>query len=120
VSTLDAQTQRLLAAQKAKGKRPWFYQNAEAERVLNVVLALTQELAVTRERLDTLEQLLERKGLMARAEFDAFVPSAELAAERSRLQQDYLARVFRVMTQSAESEADVASDAASIEELASS
>lgn len=123
MSKLTTEEKRALSAKKSKGKRPWFYDNAEAERVLNVALALAQELAVTRERIDTLERLLESKGALARSEFDRFVPNAEIAAERAQAQQDYLARLFRVMTQSAESAGEGAAGrdgAASIDELASS
>ena len=67
MSRLSTEEKRVLASRKSKGKRPWFYESKEAERVLNVALALAQELAVTRERMDTLERLLEAKGVLARA-----------------------------------------------------
>lgn len=121
MSRLSTEEKRALASRKSKGKRPWFYDSAETERVLNVALALAQELAVTRERMDTLERLLEAKGVLARPEFDQFMPSTAIAAERSQANQDYLARVFRVMTQNAESAGEQGAQlAASIDELARS
>ncbi len=121
MSKLSLEEKRALAAKKSKGKRPWFYDSAEAERVLNVAMALAQELAVTRERIDTLERLLEAKGVLARSEFDHYLPNSAISAERSQTQEDYLARVFRIMTQSAESAGEGAAGhegAASIDELA--
>jgi hypothetical protein len=84
---------------KAKGKRPWFFENRDAEKVLNITMALAQELAVTRERLDTLEQLLQAKGVLSTSEFDRYVPNKALSEQRSASQQAYLARVLRVISQ---------------------
>jgi hypothetical protein len=106
------------ANQKAKGKRPWFYNCQEAERVLNIALALAQELAVTRERLDTLECLLQSKGLLSRAEFDSFVPSKAIAEDRSQATQAYLARIFRVIAQENEALSESADQQVSVDELA--
>jgi RNA polymerase-interacting CarD/CdnL/TRCF family regulator len=101
---------------KAKGKRPWFFANQEAERVMNITMALAQELAVTRERLDTLERLLEDKALLSRAEFDSYLPNKAVTDERSVNQQSYLARILRVISQ--EIAAIHETDAVSIDELA--
>ena len=52
-------------------ERPYFMA-PEVERVLVVSMAIAQELAVARARIDTLERLLERKGVLTRAEIEAF------------------------------------------------
>ena len=57
----------LLAGAKAKGKRPWFLEDADVERVMNITLVLMQEVSVLRERLDTVERLLERDGKLSKA-----------------------------------------------------
>jgi hypothetical protein len=106
------------ANQKAKGKRPWFYNCQEAERVLNITLALAQELSVTRERLDTLERLLQAKGMLSRAEFDAYFPTQAVAEERSLATQAYLARIFRIIQQENEALQESAEQQVSIDELA--
>jgi hypothetical protein len=106
------------ANQKAKGKRPWFYNCQEAERVLNITLALAQELSVTRERLDTLERLLQAKGLLSRDEFDAYFPSKVVAEERSQATQAFLARIFRVIQQENEALQENTDQQVSIDELA--
>jgi hypothetical protein len=106
------------ANRKPKGKRPWFYQSQEAERVLNITLALAQELAVTRERMDTLERILAAKGVLALGEFDAYQPSKEVAETRSAATQAYLARILRVISQEIEAIAQPEADSVSVEELA--
>jgi hypothetical protein len=95
------------AGRKPAGKRPYFL-DPEVERVLAIAMAAVQELAVARERIDTLERLLEAKGIVTREEIEGFVPSAEQAAERGLWTQEYLARVLRIVQQ--EGEAIAAAD----------
>lgn len=98
---MSVQEALLRASNKPAGKRPYFL-DKEVERVLAITMATVQELAVARERIDTLERLLERKGLVARDEIETFAPSPDQAAERGLWMQEYLARVLRIVQQEAE------------------
>jgi hypothetical protein len=75
---------------------------ASEERLLAMVTALTGELAITRERLDTLERLLEDTGGIAQAAVETFEPNEAQAAEQSRLRRRIIAKVFRPLRESAE------------------
>jgi hypothetical protein len=90
-----------LAGAKPKGKRPYFLENADVERVMAITMAVAQELAVMRERLDTVERLLEAKGI-TQADIDAFVPTPEQADQRGAWHQEYLARIMRIYQQEIE------------------
>jgi hypothetical protein len=89
------------AGRKPAGKRPYFL-NPEVERVLAITMAAVQELAVARERIDTLERVLEAKGVIARRDIESFVPTPPQAAERGLWTQEYLARVLRIVQQEGE------------------
>lgn len=107
------------ASNKPAGKRPWF-QDREVERVLAIAMASVQELAVARQRLDTLERILEAKGVMSREEIDAFRPDADQAAERGLWMQEYLVRVLRIVQQegeaiTADAKGDVRSEDVAVE-----
>ncbi len=91
-----------LAGAKAKGKRPYFLIDKDSERVLNIVMALAQEVAVMRERMDTIERLLEKNKTITRADIDAFAPSKTEAGERGLLQQEFIARILRIVQQERE------------------
>ena len=91
-----------LANAKAKGKRPYFLENADTERVMNIVMALAQEVAVMRERLDTVERLLDAKGTISRSDIENFEPNKGQADERGAWMQEYLARILRVIQQDQE------------------
>ncbi|MBL8224116.1 MAG: hypothetical protein JNM50_02195 [Chromatiales bacterium] len=88
-----------LAAQPASGQRPEFTGDPLVERLFGITLALTTELAVTRERLDTVERLLERHALVPSVEIESFRPDPAAVAARAQAHQDYLARIFRVLLQ---------------------
>jgi hypothetical protein len=89
------------ASAKATGKRPYFL-NPEVERVMAIAMAIAQELAVTRMRLDTLERLLARKNVMTPSELEQFSPSGEEVEQRALWTQEYIARVLRIVQQEAE------------------
>jgi hypothetical protein len=100
------------ASAKPAGRRPYFL-HPDAERVLAITMAVVQELAVARTRIDTIERLLERHGILTRAEIDDFQPSDEESASRGAWVQEYLVRVLRIVQQEGEAAAsgsDLASE----------
>jgi hypothetical protein len=91
-----------LANAASRGKRPHFFDNPDVDRLLAIVWALAGELAVTRERLDTVERLLARKTMVAREEIETFKPAPEEARERGEWHIEYIARLLRVLQQEVE------------------
>ncbi|WP_228611087.1 hypothetical protein [Alkalimonas sp.] len=92
-----------LAGTKAKGQRPWFLADRQSEQVLSIAMALATELAVTRERLSTLEAILVQQKILAKDAIDHYRPSQQETAERSAAMQAYLARILRIVQQDKES-----------------
>lgn len=90
------------AGKKAKGERPYFLASEQTEQLLNITMALAQELAVTRERLDTVERLLEQANLVSQQDINAYKPDAVAADERQAWHQEYIARILRIVQQSRE------------------
>lgn len=84
-------------AKKAKGKKPVFFSDPHIDKLVGIVMALAGEVSVVRERLDTIERLVEQKGLCSRAEIDAYRPDPRAAEERARWRDEYLARILRVV-----------------------
>lgn len=72
------------------------------ERLLAMVTALTAELAVTRERVDTLERLLESAGVCAQTDVENFSPAAAAFDERQRMRRRLIGKVFRPLEEAAE------------------
>jgi len=91
-----------LAGAKPKGKRPYFFDCKESERVMAITMAVAQELAVMRARMDTIERLLEDNGSITRADIDNFTPGKAEADERGAWTQEYMARILRIVQQDIE------------------
>jgi hypothetical protein len=90
------------AGTRAKGKRPDFLGDPASERMLSILLALAGEVSVLRERLDTVERLLEAKGTIDRADIDAYRPDSDAAYDRGVMTKAYIARILRGMQQEME------------------
>jgi hypothetical protein len=100
------------AGTKPAGKRPYFL-DEEVEAVLAITMAVAQELAVSRQRVDTLERLLEEKGVLSRSEVESFAPDPAASVERALSNQEYIARILRIVQQRNEASqtvGDVASE----------
>ncbi len=80
-----------------KRPRPYFFDDPAIDKVLAITMAVAGELAVTRERLDTLERVMMAKGALGPEEIEAFKPDAEADAARSQWRDDYVARILRVI-----------------------
>lgn len=73
----------------------------EDDQAIAMITALASELAVLRERVDTLEVLLAAQGVLDPAAIDAFQPDAAATARRDGLRQGLIAKVFRPLREAA-------------------
>jgi hypothetical protein len=89
----------LMAGDKSKGARPYFMNDPAVERVFNITMAVATELAVVRERLDTIERLLQKKGVLLQNEIETFEPNDEEAEIRQLWHARYAARIMRIVQQ---------------------
>jgi hypothetical protein len=90
------------AGAKAKGKRPDFHDDPAIDRLLSLTMALVGEVSVLRERMDTVERLLESKGTISQADIDAYVPDSAAGEQRGLATRAYIARVMRGFQQEVE------------------
>ena len=90
------------ASAKPAGKRPYFFADPDVERVLTITMAVATELAVLRQRLDTVERLLDERGTVSRADIEAYAPDKDAADERGMWTEEYLSRILRIMQQERE------------------
>jgi hypothetical protein len=103
------------AGVKAKGKRPAYFEDPAIDRTLSIVMALVAEVSVMRERIDTIERLLEAKCSLTRADIENYTPDRAAGKERGLLTKAYIARIMRGVQQDMEALAEL--DSPSVEEL---
>ncbi|MCC5863381.1 MAG: hypothetical protein JJT93_15890 [Gammaproteobacteria bacterium] len=87
---------------ESAGPRPAFFNDPDVDRVLAITMAVSAEVAVMAERLDTLERVLEEKQLVAREELTGYAPDQDVVAERMRWHEAFVSRVLRVVEQELE------------------
>jgi len=81
----------------AKGRRPEFYEDPAIDQLFAIVTALTGEISVLFDRLDTLERLLTEGRVLTPGALEAYAPDASAAAMRGERRDELLRRVFAVL-----------------------
>lgn len=79
----------------AKGERPQNFSDPAIEKVLGIALSLASELSVLRDRLETIERLIEHHGVFPRSAVDSYELSPEELKERAERRAQYLSRVLQ-------------------------
>ena len=78
----------------AKGKKPRYLDDGSIDNLMAMIMTLTQEISVLRDRIDTFEQSLEDKNVILEKEFDEFIPSDDLETTRKNRRHQLLERVL--------------------------
>ncbi len=81
----------------AKGRRPEFYEDPAIDQLFAIVTAITCEISVLYDRLDTVERLLAASGTVPAQAIEAYVPDETSAALRAQRRDELLRRVFAVL-----------------------
>ena len=87
---------KVVLPRTTKGKRPSFFADPTIDQMMTFIVELTTEVGVMRERLDTVERLLDTQGSVTRASLEAYRPDAAVEAERAAWRDAFLKRVFRM------------------------
>jgi hypothetical protein len=88
--------------QKARGERPIYFDDPSVDKVLSIALALAGEVAVLRDRLDSLERLSEKGINISPRSVDAYEPDAIVRSERDAWREQFLDIVLRAIHQDKE------------------
>ena len=86
-----------------KGKRMNFFKDPGLDQLYGVVTALTAEVSVLTDRLDTVERLLDRNGSVSRADIEAYRADNDVEAERTSRRDAYLGRVLQALSEESQS-----------------
>ena len=87
-------------------RRPIPGESAEIERLSQMLMSVLGELAIVRERLDTVERLSARAGVMTLEAIENFEPDAQETAARDAIRQRQIAKVFRILRDDAQRQAE--------------
>lgn len=75
-------------------------------RLSEMLLALLSQVTVIRERLDTVERLIEKNGLFPQREVDAYAPDAGTERARTAIRKRQIDKVMRPLIDAAQRDAE--------------
>jgi len=81
----------------AKGRRPYFFEDPNIDKLLAMIMALTGEVSVLRERLDTHERLAQKKKWASHQAIEDYEPDDITEAFRAQWRSEFIARVLRIV-----------------------
>ncbi|MEM1019091.1 MAG: hypothetical protein ACFBZ9_07235 [Sphingomonadales bacterium] len=87
---------------KARGQRPEYFEDPAIDKVLSITMALAGEMAVMRDRLDTVERLLEAGDPVTRESINSYQPDVSVRDERDAWRESFLDIVLRRVHQERE------------------
>lgn len=90
-------TDNVQLPRRAKGERPYFFDDPAIDQLHAMFLALAAELSVAYDRIDTLERLLDQQGVLKRETVESYRPDDAVEAARATRRNEYLARLFRIL-----------------------
>ena len=86
----------------ARGKRPQYFHDPAIDRCISMVMALSQEVWVMRERMDSIERLLAAGESVTPEVLDAYRPDEGALADREARREVFLDCVLRSVHQELE------------------
>jgi hypothetical protein len=81
------------------GNRPAVHDEPAIDRLIAMMLALTREVSVLRDRVDTLELLGQEAGWLAPDAVEAFVPPLPVRQRREGAREAMIGRVLAIMAE---------------------
>lgn len=90
-------TQAVRLQRKAKGVRPYFFEDPAVDKLLAMLMALSGEVSVMRDRLDTVERLAEERGLFTRQDIENYEPTDKVLSERAVRREEFLNEITRII-----------------------
>ena len=82
----------------AKGRRPFFLDSPDSDKLLAMIVALVGEVSVVKERLDTHERLAVQGKIATAEEIENCAPDEDVEDERKAWRAAMLDRVFRIIS----------------------
>ena len=92
---------KMSVTRTVRGKRPKIYTQDGMDHLMAMTMALIQEVAVLRDRVDLVERVADSKGVVLSKEIESFELDQTALEARETWRNEYMARVFAIFEQEA-------------------
>jgi len=82
----------------ARGRRPYFFDDPNVDKLLAMIMALAGEVSVLRERLDTHERLAADGKRPSAAEVENYSAPRPVADDREAQRAEFVSRILRIVS----------------------
>lgn len=82
--------------------QPVFLGDPMSDRIMQVVMNLAEELYVTRYRMQIMERVLDKKGLLNSADIESFEPDETALAEMRKSRDEFVEKLLDSAVRSAD------------------
>ncbi|WP_417612237.1 hypothetical protein [Parasphingorhabdus sp.] len=106
-------TETVTIQRKARGERPRYFEDPAIDKVLSITMALAGEVAVLRDRLDSVERLLEKGEPLTQDLINSYAPDGSVREERDAWRESFLSTILRSVHEEREGLAEIAQTQAS-------
>jgi hypothetical protein len=79
----------------AQGLRPQYFDDPNMDQMHAMIVALAAEVSVLFDRFDAVERILDRKGVLTRADLETWRPDDAAEDERKAMREALIRRLFR-------------------------
>ena len=93
---------KLKLKQKAKGARPYFFDDPAIDRLIAIITALAGEVSVLHDQVDTITRLLNEKNTVTSEDIGSYVPDEVAESDRDEWRAVFLDNIFRIIHQEQE------------------
>ncbi|MBP01418.1 MAG: hypothetical protein CMM25_01210 [Rhodospirillaceae bacterium] len=82
----------------AKGRRPFFLENPDSDKLLAMITAMTAEISILKDRLDTHERLSDMGEVATSIAIERYKPDTKIQDIREANRARLLERIFRIIS----------------------
>ena len=79
----------------AKGKKPQYFSDPAIDKLLWMTMTLMEELSVARDRIDTLERVLDERGVLRQKDIEGYTPDPKARSARASRRAEFVDRMMR-------------------------
>ena len=91
---------------ESRGKRPQFYDGAQSDQLMSMIMVLASEISVLADHIDGIERVAAQQGLDLKAGLDALELDEAALAAREERRQALLGRLFYLLRKEAQEVAE--------------
>jgi hypothetical protein len=90
-------SEQIKLKRKAKGERPYFFDDPAVDKLLSMLMGLAGEVSVMRDRLDTIERLANDKNLFTIDDIEKYHPDDAVLKQRAERREAFLGEITRII-----------------------